>query len=219
MDRYWFRRRPCARVFQLPAALHGRPKTKNPGQIALPTGRAHPLPGARGPLASCLTWLQAGRPNHHDVWRLDTQWLRLAQGRRLGLGTGDRDQHLASRTISRLFGDGPVVYQAATARWPRSHQKDCDLRNVEPRSHSPSRRARHRGLCARREQGSGRGEADQALVQRNAAGAEPGCDCGLQGGWLEHGAVSGRAGDGAAAGDRQALWTRSGADRVWGGFG
>jgi len=40
-------------------------------------------PGARGPLASYLTWLQAGRPNHHDDQVLNSQWRCPAQGRRV----------------------------------------------------------------------------------------------------------------------------------------
>ena len=50
----------------------GAPGTAGPAastqqKTRLMTGLSpcHPIPGARGLLASCLRWLQAGRPNHH----------------------------------------------------------------------------------------------------------------------------------------------------------
>ena len=71
------------------------------------------------------------------------------------------------------------------------------------------RRARDRRLCARQEQRAGRRQGLQAVVERDAARAEPEGDRGLQRRRRASRGLSGRLGDGAARGDRPRVRARS----------
>src|ERR1700685_3089534 len=111
---------------------------------------------------------------------------------------------------SKVGSSAATLAQASRPRTPtlpspfqgeeKKREDSEPLANDRHASKTPARRARYRGLCARQEQRTGRGQNVQAVVERDTARAEPARDRGLQGRRRSSRRLSGRLGHRAARG-------------------